>query len=138
MSKITQAEFDAIERDEKGVKTCPPGDYSEIKSFGEGCRFGEGCSFGERCSFGEWCSFENGKKCKPGVPFIRVNNIGSRVDGCQIFNLIDGLYVRCGCWAGGVNAFVKRVKEAHAGTVHEKTYLLAVEMAKAQFEEVKQ
>ncbi len=63
MKRYTQAEFDAFERDEKGVKYCPTGDYSQIKSFGDQCRFGERCIFGrwcifgERCIFGRWCIF---------------------------------------------------------------------------------
>jgi len=132
MKKYTQGEFNAFPVVD-GCKQCSTGDYTEIKVFGEWCSFGERCSFGEQCSFGERCSFENNKKFKPGIPFIRVNNIGSRGDGCQIFNFTDGLYVRCGCWAGSVEDFVTRVKERHAGTVHERTYLLAVAMAKSQF-----
>ena len=61
MKRYTQAEFDAFERDEKGVKYCPTGDYSQIKSFGDQCRFGDRCSFGDRCIFGECCSF--GERC---------------------------------------------------------------------------
>jgi len=114
MKKYTQGEFNAFPVVD-GCKQCSTGDYTEIKVFGERC------------------SFENNKKFKPGIPFIRVNNIGSRGDGCQIFNFTDGLYVRCGCWAGSVEDFVTRVKERHAGTVHERTYLLAVAMAKSQF-----
>ena len=52
MKVYTQKEFDAIKRDEYGVKNCPTGDYSQIKSFPELCSFGKGCRFGE------WCSFE--------------------------------------------------------------------------------
>ena len=40
MKKYTQEEFDAIPRDEQGVKQCPTGDYTAITRFGEGCRFG--------------------------------------------------------------------------------------------------
>ncbi len=64
MKIYTQAEFDAIERDERGTKVCPTGDYSAIKTFGEWCSFGERCSFGAECSFGEWCSF--GAECSFG------------------------------------------------------------------------
>ena len=47
MKKYTQEEFDAIERDEYGIKNCPTGDYTAIKNFGNGCSFGEVCRFGE-------------------------------------------------------------------------------------------
>ena len=65
MKVYTQAEFDAIDRDEYGIKHCPTGDYSQIKDFGKGCSFGERCSFGAGCSFGERCSF--GKECRFGA-----------------------------------------------------------------------
>jgi len=64
MKIYTQAEFNDIPRDNKGIKHCPNGDYSEIKFFGERCSFSERCSFGEYCSFGEWCSF--GEYCSFG------------------------------------------------------------------------
>ena len=60
----TQAEVDAIQPDENGVRHFPSGDYSQVKSFGEGCRFCAGCVFGECCSFGKWCSF--GEECSFG------------------------------------------------------------------------
>lgn len=70
MKKYTQAEYDAIPRDENSFKHCPTGDYTEIRSFGERCRFGERCSFGKGCSFGEGCRFGNdgsfGEACSFG------------------------------------------------------------------------
>ena len=59
MKTITQAEFDAFPV-VNGIRECPNGDYSQIKSFGAWCSFGEGCRFGEGCSFGAWCSFGAG------------------------------------------------------------------------------
>ena len=69
MKKYTQADFDNFEVDEYGRKICPAGDYTAMKSFGEGCRFGECCSFGERCSY------ENGA-VKYGR-YVAVDRIGS-------------------------------------------------------------
>ena len=65
MKKYTQAEFDALLRDEGGVKICPAGDYTEVKSFGAECSFGPGCDFGAWCSFGAGCSF--GERCSFGA-----------------------------------------------------------------------
>lgn len=64
MKTYTQAEFDAIPRDEFGIKNCPTGDYTQIKDFGEYCIFGKGCRFGELCRFGACCSF--GELCRFG------------------------------------------------------------------------
>ena len=73
MKKYTQSEFDAIPRNENGIKICPTGDYSAIKNISEACSFGERCSFGKGCSFGEWCSFGErcsfGKECKAISPY---------------------------------------------------------------------
>jgi hypothetical protein len=121
MKKYTQEEFDKLERDIYRFKVCPNGDYSEIKSFGE------------RCSFGAGCRFEN-KEFSTTNYFIRINNIGSRGDGCYVFNCKDGLFVRCGCFFGTVDKFIEQVERNHKGAKHEKTYKLAIDLANAQFE----
>ena len=55
MKEFTQKQFDAIKRNESGIKECPSGDYTAISRFGAGCSFGKGCSFGEWCRFGKGC-----------------------------------------------------------------------------------
>ena len=64
MKVFTQAEFDSLPVVD-GVKQCPTGDYSQIKTFGEHCRFGKSCIFGMSCSFGKFCSF--GVSCDFGM-----------------------------------------------------------------------
>ena len=140
MKKYTQADFDNFEVDDYGHKICPAGDYTAMKSFGEGCRFGERCifgalcSFGERCSFGEecsfckCCSFENGA-VKNGR-YVAVDRIGS--ENRKAYFYIDengNMFVRAGCWFSDMAAFKERVKKVHAGTIHERTYLAACELA---------
>ena len=107
--------------------------FGEWCSFGERCSFGEGCSFGKRCSFGEGCSFEN-LKFDTHNYFIRINNIGSRRDGCYIFNSIDGLYIRSGCWFGSEAEFIERLKKVHSGNKYQREYLAALTLAKITFE----
>ena len=164
MKKYTQADFDNFEVDEYGRKICPTGDYTAIKSFGEGCHFdtgchfgarcifGEGCSFGERCifgelcifcarcifgeqcifdelcRFGELCSYENGA-VKNGR-YVAVDRIG-RENRKAYFYIDDNgnMFVRAGCWFSDMAAFKERVKKVHAGTIHEKTYLAACDLA---------
>ena len=134
MKKYTQEDFDNFEVDEYGRKICPTGDYTAIKSFGKGCSFGERCSFGEWCSFGAgcgfgaWCSFENGA-VKNGR-YVAVDRIGS--ENRKAYFYIDengNMFVRAGCWFSDMTAFKERVKEVHAGTIHEKTYLAACDLA---------
>ena len=128
MKKYTQANFDNFEVDEYGRKICPAGDYTAIKSFGAGCSFGERCSFGEECSFGEWCSYENGA-VKNGR-YVAVDRIGSKNRKAYFYIDDNGnMFVRAGCWFSDMAAFKERVKKVHAGTIHEKTYLAACDLA---------
>lgn len=116
MKKYTQSDFDNFEVDEWGYKICPAGDYTAIESFGE------------RCSFGAVCSYENGA-VKNGR-YVAVDRIGS--ENRKVYFYIDengNMFVRAGCWFSDMQAFKNRVKEVHAGTIHEKTYLAACELA---------
>ncbi len=146
MKKYTQADFDNFEVDEYGRKICPAGNYTAIKSFdngcrfgagcsfGEGCRFGAGCSFGEGCRFGAWCSFGEGCRYENGAVqngrYVAVDRIGS--ENRKAYFYIDdngNMFVRAGCWFSDMAAFKERVKKVHAGTIHEKTYLAACDLA---------
>ena len=62
-----------------------------------------------------------------------MNNIGSRGDGCYIYDFKDGIHVRSGCFFGTKDEFLKAVESEHSGTIHAKTYELAVQMAEIQF-----
>ena len=152
MKKYTQADFDNFEVDEYGRTICPTGDYTAIKSFGElcifgaWCSFGAECSFGERCSFGEECSFgavcSFGEGCRFGERcsyengavkngrYVAVDRIGR--ENRKAYFYIDkngNMFVRAGCWFSDMAAFKERVKKVHAGTIHEKTYLAACDLA---------
>ena len=114
MKIYTQQEFDALPIVD-GVKECPTGDYSQIIRFGERCSFEEGHEANE-------------------LPFVRINNIGSRTDGCYIYNFKKGIYVRSGCFFGTEQEFTQAVDTKHARTKYQRQYQLALELAKAAFE----
>ena len=64
---------------------------------------------------------------------ITIGAIGRRDDTTTFYRGTDGgIYVSCGCFSGLIDDFSAKVKAVHAGTKHEKTYLLAIELAKAQ------
>lgn len=128
LKKITKAEFDLIVKNEYGIKEYPGfTDFSDITSFGEWSSFGEGSSFGKGSSF------ENHKALSPF--FIRINNIGSRKDGCTIFNFEDGIFIRSGCFFGSEIDFLQRLKATHdVDSKHFKEYSLSLELAKISFE----
>ena len=102
--------------------------FDTLCRFGAECSFGEGCSFGEWCHFGKRCSFEN-SAVKNGR-YVAVDRIGS--ENRKAYFYIDengNMFVRAGCWFSEMEAFKDRVKEVHAGTIHERTYLAACELA---------
>ena len=102
--------------------------FVEQCSFGEQCGFGEKCSFGEGCYFIEVCSYENGA-VKNGR-YVAVDRIGS--EHRKAYFYIDdygNMFVRAGCWFSDMAAFKERVKKVHTGTIHEKTYLAACDLA---------
>ena len=145
MKKWTQEEVDQITPDEYGVRHFPTGDYSGIKSFGEGCSFGVWCSFGERCSFGECCRF--GERCSFGEHcsfeawrisngrYVAVDRIGSAQRKAYFFKGDEGLFVRAGYWFSSLEDFKARVREVHSGTRHEREYLAACDLAEMMLED---
>ena len=65
--------------------------------------------------------------------YITINTIKNCNDATTFYRGKDGgIYVACGRFSGSIDDFAAKVKQVHAGTKHEKTYLLAVELAKAQ------
>ena len=73
-----------------------------------------------------------GKLSKPDDILI-VGNIGSRLGYTTIYNTDNGIYVRCGCFFGNIDEFVKKVEETHKGTQHERDYKALIEFAKVKF-----
>ena len=102
--------------------------FDERCSFCERCIFSEQCIFDEGCRFGEQCSYENGA-VKNGR-YVAVDRIGS--ENRKAYFYIDdngNMFVRAGCWFSDMAAFKERVRKVHAGTIHEKTYLAACDLA---------
>ena len=65
--------------------------------------------------------------------YITINTIKNCNDTTTFYRGKDGgIYVACGRFSGSIDDFAAKVKQVHAGTKHEKTYLLAIELAKAQ------
>lgn len=122
MKIYTQAEFNDIPRDNKGIKHCPNGDYSEIKFFGE------------RCSFGYRCFFENVGVAKAGYPFAAYIGAGSRQGSkTYFFNLEAGIYVRCGCFLGTLDEFIAKVEETHGDSHAGQEYKAIAELIRDKF-----
>lgn len=79
-------------------------------------------------NFGKRCSYENGTV--QNGRYVAVDRIGS--ENRKAYFYIDdngNMFVRAGCWFSDIEAFKERVKKVHAGTIHEKTYLAACDLA---------
>lgn len=93
---------------------------------------GSACVTGSAWVFGNALVSRNALVMKSS-DCIAIGAIGSRDDTTTFYRGKDGgIYVACGCFSGSIDDFAAKVKEVHAGTKHEKTYLLAIELAKAQ------
>lgn len=93
---------------------------------------GKAWVMGTACVTGKACVSGNARVMKSS-DCITIGTIGSRDDTTTFYRGADGkIYVSCGCFNGSIDDFAAKVKAVHAGTKHEKTYLLAIELAKAQ------
>lgn len=105
--------------------------FGERGNFGVGCSFGEWCTFGECCTFGEGCNYENGAVKQWSLcRYVAVDRIGG--ENRKAYFYIDdngNMFVRAGCWFADMATFKEWVKKAYAGTIHEKIYLAACDLA---------
>ena len=146
MKKYTQADFDALARDEEGYLCIPPGDWTDVDFgdqakmiFSDRCKLGNWCTLGDRCKLGDGCTL--GDRCKleservQNATFFFASNIGSENRTAYAYcNMKTGeIFVRAGCWFSDLPAFIERVKSVHGGTQHETDYLAFAEFAKARF-----
>ena len=71
------------------------------------------------------------------VHLLTIRAIGSR-NGCTTFFRTKDkqIKVSCGCFLGTIAEFAEKVKQTHGDSKHAKTYAIAIELAKAQIEDV--
>ena len=62
------------------------------------------------------------------------DNIGSRNSRTLFFKTDKGVFVRCGCFRGDLEKFIKKVKETHGDSKHARDYLALVEFIKIKFD----
>ena len=67
---------------------------------------------------------------------LKFEGFGSKKRCAYFFLLTDGkIYVRCGCFAGYINEFRKRVKKTHGDNKYAEGYLKVADLAEWQFKE---
>lgn len=78
----------------------------------------------------------NAEVMKP-VHVLAIGAIGSRNCCTTFFRTKDKqIKVSCGCFLGTIAEFAEKVKKTHGDSKHAKTYAIAIELAKAQIEDV--
>ena len=119
MRKMTQAEFDALKRNEIGYLVIPDGtDCTEIDfgaaervilgygcklgdccKLGDECKLGDCCELGDECKLGGWCKLGDGCKLGNGCELGYDCKLGEYIDVRATFDggrVQDGLYVQIG------------------------------------------
>lgn len=97
MKKYTQADFDALKRDENGYLHIESGDWTEV-NFGGADKL----IFADECTLGEWCKLESGRVCN--ATYFKASNIGSRNNSA---------YAYCDAQSGDI--YVRAVREEGGG-----------------------
>ena len=124
MRRYTLEDFKTFEKDEYGVLICPQGDYTSLKNIPASCSFGEGCSFGKRCE----CEFGKFQK------MLSAGGFGREGRTTYFFRCTDGIYVRCGCFAGTLDEWAERIQKTHRGSVYGRGYLALIPAVKIMME----
>ena len=63
-----------------------------------------------------------------------IGGFGREERTTYFFKLTDGnIGVRCGCFAGNLNEFRKKVKETHGETKYAKEYLMIADLMEYHF-----
>ena len=66
--------------------------------------------------------------------YITISPIGSRNDVTTFYKTDSGIDVKCGCFNGSIEDFLKAVEETHGDNKYGKAYRAAAELAKIQIE----
>lgn len=110
-----------------GIKQCPFGDYSSIKTFKERCSFSEWCSFGERCRFGEGCKINENIILHR---FVRsFSGIGKSSRTLYVWATNNGVFCQAGCFFETENNFKIKVLKKYG---EDALYLKALKLLKIQ------
>lgn len=110
--------------------------YDNARVSGDAWVYGNAWVYGDAEVYGNARVYGNAEVLRP-VHLLTIGAIGSR-DGCTTFfrTKEKQIKVSCGCFLGTVAEFAEKVKQTHGNSKHAKTYALAIELAKAQIEDV--
>ena len=124
MRRYTLEDFKTFEKDEYGVLICPQGDYTSLKNIPARCSFGEGMQFRRGCE----CEFGKFQK------MLSAGGFGREGRTTYFFRCTDGIYVRCGRFAGTLDEWAERVQKTHRDSVYGRGYLALIPAVKIMME----
>ena len=110
--------------------------FGEAQVFGEARVSGKAQVFGEARVFGKARVFDEARVSGEARVFradhtLIIGPVGSRVSFMTFFRTKNReIWVSCGCFLGGIDAFLQKVQETHGDNKHARVYRAAVEFAK--------
>ena len=109
---------------------------SNLAQDGNAWVYGDAWVYGNALVSGNAWVSGDARVVKP-VHLLTIGAIGSR-NGCTTFFRTKDkqIKVSCGCFLGTIAEFAEKVKQTHGDSKHAKTYAIAIELAKAQIEDV--
>jgi len=109
--------------------------------FANECQFSDGCTLNVYCTFGEDCEFSEGCKVEKNIvllDFLKFEGFGSESRCTYFFKHPEGIYVRCGCFAGTIEEFRNKVQKTHKSNNYAQGYLKIADLAEWQFNDKQQ
>jgi hypothetical protein len=108
--------------------------FGECASFGAFATFGNHAIFGGGAIFGAFTTFGGGAKLEGNKPLLgnaiySFGGFGSVNRTTYFIPMRDGIYVRCGCWAGDIEEFRERVADVHGESAVAREYLAICDVA---------
>lgn len=90
--------------------------------------------FGKARVFGDALVFGDAQVSK-ATHYLVISPVGSRNSFTTFYHDVgNDISVRCGCFCGKLDAFLKVVKETHGDSKHGQVYKKAAELARLQIE----
>ena len=126
MKRYTQKEFDGFPVI-GGAKQCPTGDYTAVDFNGARSSIGARSNIGAWSHIGEGSMLEDDKALIGDTVFC-VHGFGSRQASLYGIPTAEGVYIRCGCYAGWLADFREEVATIHECTPFAEEYRLAADL----------
>ena len=89
--------------------------------------------FGDAWVYGDACVYGNAK-VSGNADYCCFQAFGSDNRTTTVFKTPDGVRIKCGCFDGSLDAFVKQVEKTHGDNKFGREYRAIIEVIKAKFD----